>query len=120
MDLCSNNENVFLPNPSSSGHGEILNEAGKCAESDRTYLVIPIAVREEFSMTDATYRSEDCTINVLFSEPKIDNLRLLYCRICTTKQNLKKRFWDRYPEKLPKDGICREELTRNWDNLDLS
>ena len=87
---------------------------------NRTYLVVPIAVREEFSMTNATYRSEDCTINVLFSEPKIDNLRLLYCRICTTKQNLKKRFWDRYPEKLPKDGICREELTRNWDNLDLS
>ena len=71
-------------------------------------------------MTDATYRSEEYTVNVSLSEPKYDNFRLLYCRICTTKQNLKERFWDKYPEKLPKDRMCREELMRNWDNLDLS
>ena len=87
---------------------------------NRSYPVIPIAVREEFSMTDATYRSEEYTVNVLFSEPKYDTFRLLYCRICTTKQNLKERFWDKYPEKLSKDRICREELMRNWHNLDLS
>ena len=40
--------------------------------------------------------------------------------ICTTKQNLKEQFWNKYPEKLPKDRICREELMSNWDNLDLS
>ena len=87
---------------------------------NRSYPVIPIVVREEFSKTDAAYRSEDYTVNVSFSEPKYDNFRLLYCRICTTKQNLKERFWDKYPEKLSKDRICREELMRNWDNLDLS
>ena len=48
---------------------------------NQSYPVIPIVVREEFSMTDAAYRSEDYTINVLFSEPKYDNFRLLYCRI---------------------------------------
>ena len=86
---------------------------------NRNYPVIHIAVREEFSMTDAAYRSEDYTVNVLFSEPKYDNSRFLYCCICTTKQNLKEQFRDKYPEKLPKYCICGEELRRNWDNLDL-
>ena len=31
---------------------------------NQSYPVIPTAVREEFSMTDATYRSEDYTVNV--------------------------------------------------------
>ena len=42
-----------------------------------SYLVISIAIREEFCMTDATCRSEDYTVNVLFSEPKYDYFRLL-------------------------------------------
>ena len=54
-----------------------------------SYPVILIAVTEEFFMTDATFRSEDYTVNVSFSEPKYDNFRLLYCCICTMKQNLK-------------------------------
>ena len=85
-----------------------------------SYPIIPISVREEFSMTDAAYESEDYTVNVSFSKPKYDNFKLLYCHICTTKQNLKEWFCDKYPEKLPKDKICREELMRNWDNLDIS
>ena len=83
---------------------------------NRSYPVLPIAVREEFPVVDATYRSEDYTANLSFSEPNM----ITYCRIFTTKQNLKERFWDKYPEKLPKDRICREVLIRNRDNLDLS
>ena len=77
---------------------------------NRSYPVIPIAFREVFSMTNVTYRSEDYTVNVSFSELKYDNFGLLFCHIYTTKQNFKERFWDKYPEKLPKDRICREEL----------
>ena len=32
VNPCSNNENVFLPNPTSSEHGEIVNYAEKCSE----------------------------------------------------------------------------------------
>ena len=58
------NENIFLSNPSSSGHGRLLMKLGNA--QNQSYPVIPIAVREVFSMTDATDRSEDYTVNVLF------------------------------------------------------
>ena len=89
-----------------------------------SYPVILIVVREEFSMTDAAYRSKHYTVNASFSKPKYDNYRLLYCCICTTYccicTSVPEQFWDKYPEKLPKDRTCREELMRNWGNLDLS
>ena len=80
-----------------------------------------IAVREEFSMTDAAYRSEDYTINVSFSEPKYDNFRLFYCRIYLYHKTVFKRtILEQISWKLPKDRICKEDLMSNWDNLDLS
>ena len=41
---------------------------------NRSYPVLPIAVREEFPVVDATYRSEDYTANVSFSEPNMITL----------------------------------------------
>ena len=86
---------------------------------NRSYPVIPIEVRKEFSMTDAAYRSEDYIANVSFSELKYDNFRLLYYCIRTTKQNLKERCGTNILKNYP-DRICREELMKNLDNLDLS
>ena len=108
MDSCSNNENFSFPTPVPAGMGRLLIKLENAQK--RSYPVGDATVTEEFSMTDA---------NVSFTEPKCDNFRLLYGRICTTKQNLKERFCDKYPEKLPKDRICREELIRDWGSLDL-
>ena len=108
MDSCSNNENFSFPTPVPAGMGRLLIKLENAQK--RSYPVGDATVTEEFSMTDA---------NVSFTEPKCDNFRLLYGRICTTKQNLKEWFCDKYPEKLPKDRICREELIRDWGSLDL-
>ena len=75
---------------------------------NRSYPVIPIEVRKEFSMTDAAYRSEDYIANVSFSELKYDNFRLLYCCIRTTKQNLKERY-----------GTNLDNLDLSWNAQDL-
>ena len=72
---------------------------------NRSYQAIPLAVREEFSMVESTYNSGEYEVSVSFSEAKYDSFRLLYCRLCTTKNNLKTKFWDKYPEKLPADDI---------------
>ena len=71
-------------------------------DQNRSYPVIPIEVRKEFSMTDAAYRSEDYIPNVSFSELKYDNFRLLYCCIRTTKQNLKERYGTNILKNYPK------------------
>ena len=87
---------------------------------NRSFEAIPVAVREEFSMLESTYKSIDYEVSVSFSSSKYANFRLLYCRLWTSRKNLKERFWDKYPDKLPKENICREELMKNWDSLDLS
>ena len=94
-----------LPTPVPVGMERLLMKLENA--QNRSYPVIPIAVREEFSMTDSAYRSEDYTVNASFSKPKYDNYRLLYCHICITYccicTSVPEQFWDKYPEKLPKD-----------------
>lgn len=87
---------------------------------NRAFQAIPLAVREEFSMVETTYRRDDYEVSVSFSEAKYGSFRLLYCRLCTSKKNLKEKFWDKFPEKLPADEIGRKQLMSNWDSLNLS
>ena len=54
----------FFPTPVLVGMERLLMKLANA--QNQSYPVIPTAVREEFSMTDATYRSEDYTVNVLF------------------------------------------------------
>ena len=53
-----------FPTPVLVGMERLLMKLGNA--QNQSYPVIPIAVREVFSMTDATDRSEDYTVNVLF------------------------------------------------------
>ena len=71
-------------------------------------------------MLESTYKSTDFEVNVSFSSPKYTNFRLLDCCLCTSSKNLKEQFWDRYLDKVQKEIICREELMKNWDSVDLS
>ena len=107
-----------FPGPIPVGMEKLLTKLESA--QNRTFVCIPLAVREEFSMVESMYKSTDYEVSVSFSEAKYGSFRLLYCRLCTTKNNLREKFWDRYPEKLPADDIGRKELMCNWDSLNLS
>ena len=87
---------------------------------NRSFEAIPMAVRDEFSITDKNYKSSDYDVNVSFSSTKYYDFRLLYCHICTSKKNLKENFWNKYPEKLPEGKIDKQELMTSWDSLNLT
>ena len=87
---------------------------------NRTFNVIPLAVREEFCMSESSYKSTDYAVEVTFSAAKYGNFRILYCRQCTTKQNLREMFWNKYPDKLPSDNISLQTLMAHWDELNLT
>ena len=69
---------------------------------NRSYPVIPIAVREEFSTTNATYRSEDDTVNVSFSELKYNNFGLLFFISIPRNRILKNDFGTNILKNFPK------------------
>ena len=87
---------------------------------NRNYDAISLAVRQKFDMTEKGYKSQDYEVNVSFSSARYDDFRLLYCHLCTSNANLKEKFWDRYPDKSPKDNISKLELMKSWDSLGLS
>ena len=71
-------------------------------------------------MLESTYKSIDYEVSISISSPKYVNFRLLYYRLYTSRKNLKEQFWDKYPDKLPEENICRKELMKNWNPLELS
>ena len=74
---------------------------------NRSFKVIPRAVRDKFSILETTNKSSDYEDKVFFSSTNYADFRLLYCRAYTLKQNLKEPFWSKPPEKLSHDNICR-------------
>ena len=87
---------------------------------NRSFKSIPVAIKEEFGMTESSFNPKDYSVFVLFSEPKYGDFRLVYCRICTLKSNLRDNFWKRFGKKLPEENISIQELMKHWDQLNLS
>ena len=80
---------------------------------NRSYQAIPGAIKEEFGMMESSYKSEDYSVFVVFSEPQYGDFRLVYCRICSLKSNLREKFWKRFGNKLPEDDINFQELMKH-------
>ena len=107
-----------FPSPIPVGMEKLLTKLESA--QNRSFKSLPLAVREEFTIMENSYNPANFEVRVTFSEAMYGNFRLLYCRLCTTKKNLKEKFWDKFPEKLPADNISRKALMRNWDELNLS
>ena len=88
---------------------------------NRSFTGLPTSVKQYFRLdVDADYKPTEFTITVSFTSDEIyDEFWYIYCRICQTKNSLKKTYWDIYPNKLPND-VDIKSLMAHWDELDLS
>ena len=87
---------------------------------NRVYKSLPTIVKEHFDLTSSNYQPKLFKETVSFSSnSRYDDFSYAYCHMCSSKKNIKKLFWDVYPDQLPAE-VSISNLMENWDKLNLS
>ena len=90
-------------------------------QQNRNFAQLPIVVKEHFNLTEASYKAASFEVGLTFDMDSADysSYMMAYCRLCSNKTNLRKLFWDPFPEKPPDDASIAG-LMENWDKLGLT